>query len=415
MAHRLRAPGQRGLGRAAAGLPRRQRLRGRRGWAAAAAAAAAPSYYEVLGVGRDAGEKEIKRAYLQKAKEYHPDTSADPDAAAKFQEAQKAYEVLRDAEKRKIYDQIGRERLEQYESTGGAGPGGPGAGGGGGFPGGNPFEGFGGGGGAPDLDDIFSQFFGTGRGGRRGGAADLRLELRLSFQEAAFGCTKDLAYEAPRACGDCGGSGARPGTSRTVCDDCGGSGQQQVRQGLFFMQIPCQSCGATGSVLRSPCGTCRGEGITLQDCKLDVKIPAGVDGGQTLRIRGEGAAGRSGGANGNLILELAVEEDPLFEREGADVTVRVPIGAVQAMLGGDVRVDTLDEGPVSLRVRRGTQHGEKHILRGKGIPRLNGQGRGNQYIVFEVVVPEALSERQRELLQEILELEGEKESDKKAA
>ena len=353
-------------------------------------------YYETLGVPRDAGEADIKKAYRRLAREYHPDANKDdPDAAEKFKEINEAYEVLSDPEKRAGYDRFG-----QAGTPGGAY--GPGQGGFGDF-------GFGG------VNDIFDMFFGGGTGGqaRRHGpqrGADLRYDLELDLEEAAFGKETELNVPRLEACQTCHGSGARPGTSPVTCKVCGGRGQVQTYQntllGRFATVRTCDRCGGEGQVIETPCLECHGTGRVRRTRKIQVKIPPGVDTGHRLRLSGEGEAGERGGPRGDLYVVVHVRPHPLFKREGDDIYAEAKIGFTQAALGAEVEVQTLD-GPLKLKVPEGTQSGTEFRLRGKGVTRLRGHGRGDQYTRMLVETPTKLTERERELLRELASLRGE--------
>ncbi|ABZ84988.1 chaperone protein dnaj [Heliomicrobium modesticaldum Ice1] len=341
-------------------------------------------YYEVLGVGRDAGETEIKKAYRRLIKEFHPDVHSDKAfAEEKTKEINEAYEVLSDPEKRARYDQFGH-----------AGPGG--------------FGGFGEGG--PDMGgfgDIFDMFFGGGFGGgqRRGPqkGADLRFNLSITFEEAAFGVEKEVDIPRLEACDVCGGSGAEPGTSATTCSTCHGSGRVTTvaKTLLGNMQTvrTCPTCGGDGKIISKPCLHCGGHGKVRKRKRIKVKVPGGVDTGTRIRVSGEGEAGDRGGPPGDLYVFIEVQPHSFFERDNDDVTCQVPINFVQAALGAEIEVPTLD-GKVSLKIPEGTQTGAVFRIRGKGIKRLRGTGRGDQRIEVKVTVPTRLSEKQKELLRE---------------
>ncbi|MZP28808.1 molecular chaperone DnaJ [Heliobacterium undosum] len=342
-------------------------------------------YYEVLGIGRDAGETEIKKAYRRLIKEFHPDVHPDKAfAEEKTKEINEAYEVLSDPEKRARYDQFGH-----------AGPGG--------------FGGFGEGG--PDMGgfgDIFDMFFGGGFGGggqRRGPqkGADLRFNLSITFEEAAFGVEKEVDIPRLEACDVCGGSGAEPGTSATTCSTCHGSGRVTTvaKTMLGNMQTvrTCPTCGGDGKIISKPCLHCGGQGKVRKRKRIKVKVPGGVDTGTRIRVSGEGEAGDKGGPPGDLYVFIEVQSHSFFERDNDDVICQVPINFVQAALGAEIEVPTLD-GKVSLKIPEGTQTGAVFRIRGKGIKRLRGTGRGDQRIEVKVTVPTRLSEKQKELLRE---------------
>ena len=353
-------------------------------------------YYEVLGLSKGASDDEIKKAYRKLAKKYHPDLNpGDKEAEEKFKEVNEANDVLSNPEKRQRYDQFG---FAGVDPNYGAGAGG-GAGFGGGF------------GGGVDLGDIFGDLFGGGFGGFGGGSrsnpnaprkgSDIRVRIELTFQEAAHGCKKTITVNAQETCPDCHGSGAAPGTSPTTCPDCGGRGfvvtQQRTPFGVMQSQRPCSRCGGKGKIIQDPCKKCRGTGRNARRKTLEVNIPAGIDDDQSIALRGQGDAGVNGGPAGDVIVTAAVRPDPLFERDGYDVWVKVPITYSQAVLGASVVVPTID-GKVEYQVPEGTQSGTRFRLRGKGIQYLNGRGRGDQYVVVEVEIPKKLNKNQREAL-----------------
>ena len=363
-------------------------------------------FYSVLGVDRDAGEEEIKRAFRKKASEYHPDVSEDPDAEAKFKRIQEAKEVLLDDEKRRMYDQMGHERFREADKHGATDA--RGAGGMGGM-GGGPF-----GGGAGGVNDIFEQFFGGGggRGGRSGRqqGADLKTRLTVDLEAAYQGVTKQLSVTRPERCPDCGGQGYPADADARTCSACNGRGQQRtVRQtplGRVQQTQTCRQCEGEGTVYSETCATCRGEGQVRDDATLQVEVPAGIRSGQTLRMDGEGAPGESGGPNGDLLVEIEVAEHPQFERDDDDLRYRMPISFPQATFGDTVEVPTL-EGPVEMDVPAGTQSGETFRLRNKGMPRLKRRGNGDLYVMVQVVTPESMNDEQREALEAFAEAGGE--------
>lgn len=364
-------------------------------------------YYEVLGVSKDASEQDIKKAYRRLARQYHPDVNKDdPTAEEKFKEISEAYQVLSNAEARERYDRFGHAAFER----GGAGAGG-----------GDPFGGFGGFGGFEGFDDIFDMFFGGGGGGRRHAnaprkGADLRYDLELDFKDAAFGLETEITIPRTETCDHCHGNQAEPGTPIRTCPDCGGSGEvRQVRQTAFgrFVNVqPCQRCRGEGKVVETPCTKCRGVGTVRRERTIQVKIPAGVDDGHRLRLAGEGEAGERGGPPGDLYVFIRVRPHEFFRREQNDVYCEVPISFVQAALGDEIEVPTL-QGTAKLKVPEGTQSGTRFRLKGHGIPDVRGYGRGDQYVVTRVVTPTKLSSKQRELLREFArvggdQIEGEK-------
>jgi molecular chaperone DnaJ len=340
-------------------------------------------YYEVLGVSRGASQDEIKKAFRRLARQYHPDVNKEPDAEAKIKEINEAYEVLSDDQKRAVYDRFGHN--------------GPGLGGGAY----DPFDG------ADPFATIFDAFFGGqagGRGSQRGPqrGADLRNTLRLKFEEAVFGTEKEIEYRRLEGCPSCRGSGAEPGTDPVRCPKCQGSGEVRQRAPLFNMVTvtTCDQCGGAGYVIPIPCRECRGDGRVRQTRKLTVKVPAGVDGSQQIRISGEGEAGPRGGPFGNLYVALDVQPHPLFLREGNDVIFELRLNVAQAAIGEEIDVPTLD-GSEKLRIPAATQTGQTFRLRGKGVPFLRQQGRGDQIIVARVMVPSKLTDQQRRLFQEL--------------
>ena len=361
-------------------------------------------FYSVLGVGRDASEEDIKRAFREKASEYHPDVSDDPNAEEKFKRIQDAKEVLLDDEKRRMYDQMGHERFQQADKRGATEGGGAGAGG----MGGGPF----GGGGAGGMNDIFEQFFGGGGAGRSGPqqGADLKTRLSVDLEEAHEGVTKQLTVTRPERCPDCDGAGHPPDADERTCSACNGRGQQRtVRQtplGRVQQTQTCPQCDGEGTVYSETCSSCRGDGQVRNEATLEVEVPAGIRSGQTLRMNGEGAPGENGGRNGDLLVEVQVEEGEQFERDGDDLRYRIPVSFPQAVFGDTVEVPTLD-GPVEMDVPAGTQSGETFRLRNKGMPRLQRRGHGDLYVKVQVFTPESLNEEQREALEAFAEAGGE--------
>jgi len=342
-------------------------------------------YYEVLGVARNASDDEIKKAFRRLARQYHPDVNKEKDAEARFKEVNEAYEVLSDPQKRQMYDQFGHA--------------GPGMGAGAGF---GDFGSFGG------FSDIFQTFFGgqTAGGGRRGPqrGSDLRYNLTLTFEEAVFGCEKEL--EIPRAdtCSVCRGSGAEPGTEPSRCPNCNGTGElrrvQQSIFGQFVNVVMCERCQGEGRVISTPCHECHGAGRVRVTKHVTLKVPAGVDTGSQIRLTGEGEAGPRGGPNGNLYVAISVKKHAFFERDGQDILYTLPINFAQAALGDEVEVPTVD-GKVMLKIPAGTQSGRVMRLKDKGVPNLRGGGRGDQHVYVKVVTPTDLSQRERELLEQL--------------
>lgn len=372
-------------------------------------------FYSVLGVSRDASEDEIKNAYRQKAAQYHPDVSDDPDAEEKFKQAKQAKEVLSDEQKRSAYDRMGHERFEQAKKRGGFDGGGGGAGGMGGMGGmggGDPFGGAGGMGGG--LGDIFEQFFGGAGGARdRNGprqGADLRTDLTIELEEAYEGATKQFSVTRPETCPDCGGSGHPESAEAETCPECEGRGQttrvQQTPLGRVQQTQTCGRCGGDGTLYSETCGTCAGDGYVRREATLSVDIPPGIRDGQTLRMDGEGAPGENGGPTGDLLIEIAVRQHPDFDREGDDLAHRAAISFPQATFGATVEVPTLS-GTVEMDVPAGTQSGETFRLGGKGMPRLRRRGNGDLFVQVQVVTPQEMNAEQREALEAFAEAGGE--------
>ena len=357
-------------------------------------------YYEVLGVEKTASDDEIKKAYRKKAKEFHPDLHpGDKEAEDKFKEANEAYEVLSDPDKKSKYDRFGHAGVDPNYGAGGPG---------GGF-GGMDF----------DLGDIFGSFFGGGFGGgrqanpndpRRG--SDTQARVTLSFEEAAKGCKKKVEFTRIELCPECHGSGAASGTSPETCPDCHGRGQVNVQQrtpfGVIQTSKSCSRCGGKGQIIKTPCSKCKGKGAVSKKVTLEVDIPAGIDDRQVLNVGGQGNSGANGGPSGNLHVTVLVRPHPFFERDGYDVWCEVTISFAQAALGDTLEVPTL-EGKVRYDVPAGTQPGTVFKLKGRGIQSLNGRGKGDQLVRLVVDVPKNLTSRQKELLREF-----EKESGSKA-
>ncbi|MBI3698054.1 MAG: molecular chaperone DnaJ [Acidobacteria bacterium] len=343
-------------------------------------------YYETLGVGRDAGEQEIKSAYRKMALKYHPDRNPhNPEAEEHFKEAAEAYSVLSDAQKRSLYDQYGHQGLQ------GAAGFDPGA--------------FG------DFADIFGDFFGFGdlfgsSGRRRSQAqrgADLRYDLEIRFEDAVFGLNTEIKFRRQENCSHCGGRGAEPGTGSTACPTCGGRGQVRYQQGFFSISRTCSACRGAGQVIGHPCSRCRGEGRVRIERKLKVNIPPGVDNGTSLRLAGEGEPGYNNGQPGDLYVVLKVQEHPIFERHEIHLHCTIPLNVAQAALGAEIRVPTL-EGEETVKLPPGLQTGAQFHLRGKGVPHVNGHGRGDLVLHIDVMIPSRLTREQKKLFEQLLEL-----------
>ncbi len=359
-------------------------------------------YYEVLEVSKAASIDEIKKAYRKKAVQFHPDKNpGNKEAEEKFKEATEAYSVLSDQESRSRYDRFGHAAFSQ-------------GGGAGGFQGGD-FSGF-----EDIFGDIFGSFFGGSMGGdpRRGSRGragnDLRYDLEVTFEEAAFGCEKEVTLARRGKCEECAGSGAANGSGRERCPQCEGAGQIRMQQGFFTLARTCHACNGAGEVVKNPCRVCSGSGLKARESKLKVKIPAGVDSGQRLKMRGEGEPGAGGGPNGDLYVQIIVAEHPIFQRQETEVVCDFPIGYPMAVLGGEVQVPSLD-GKVKLKIPAGTPSGKVFRLKGKGIPVLgsNPQRRGDQHVRVSVHVPKKVSDEERQLLEKLANMQGSVVDDEK--
>ena len=347
-------------------------------------------YYKVLDVPKNAAEADIKKAYRRLAMKFHPDRNPDdPDAEAKFKEAKEACEVLTDAQKRAAYDQHGHEGVEALSRGGGRG-------------------GFGGGAAGDAFSDIFGDVFGDIFGARRGGGggrqvfrgADLRYELELDLDQAVFGYSAEIEVPKLSECETCHGSGAAKGSAPVKCETCDGHGQVRISQGFFQLQQTCPKCRGAGSIVRNPCDTCLGQGRVRKTSTLSVKVPAGVDTGDRIRLGGEGEAGRNGGPPGDLYVEIHVREHAIFERDGAHLSCEVPVSFATAALGGAVEVPTLD-GEVTIKVPAETQSGRVFRLRDKGVKPVRGGARGDLFCRVVVETPVSLSSEQKELIRQL--------------
>lgn len=350
-------------------------------------------YYEVLGVPRTASLEDIKRSYRRLARQYHPDVNKTGDAEERFKEIAEAYAVLSDSDKRSRYDRFGAAGLQ----------------------GGPDLSGFG----AMDMGDLLSQFFGgAARTGGRPAAergADIRYDLQITLEEAAAGVDKTISVTRLRACATCEGSGAAPGSAPEVCPACRGTGQlrhaQQTILGSFATVAPCMQCGATGRIIRDPCATCGGDGRVMSDDEIAVHIPAGVEDGTRVQIRGAGESGQRGGSSGDLYVFVFVQEHERFERRGRELYTEMPISFAQAALGDTIKVNTLF-GEDEIHIPAGTQTGTPFRIAGAGMPGLHGRGRGDLHVSVRVVTPRHLSDEQKELLREFAAAEGPRSEDK---
>jgi molecular chaperone DnaJ len=340
-------------------------------------------YYEVLGIAKDASADDIRKAYRQSALKNHPDRNpGDAEAEGRFKEATEAYQVLSDDDKRGRYDRFGHAGLEGVPDIGG----------------GDIFSHF---------QDIFSEFFGGFGGQRRGqgrGPArgqDIRVQQRLTLKDAMLGCKREVPLRTPVMCEECSGSGAKPGTKRKQCGTCGGVGQVSTSRGFVMFTQTCPECSGEGSVVKTPCTACKGAGAVEKQRKVMVSFPAGIDGGQRLRVPGQGMAGHQGGPSGDLYVDVDLAPDERFERDGSDLVTRATVSFAEASLGGSAELQLPDESQVTIDVPSGTQPGEVITLKGKGLPRIDGRGRGALQVVVQVDVPRALSARAKELLREL--------------
>jgi len=342
-------------------------------------------YYEVLGVAKDVSERDLKKAFRRMAMKYHPDKNPDDaEAESQFKEVNEAYEILSDAEKRQAYDRFGHAGVDPSQ-------------GGGGF-----------GGGGANFSDIFGDVFGDIFGGAQGGGggrtrahrgADLRYPLELDLEEAVRGISKEIKIRTQVNCKTCDGSGAKPGSTPETCGTCKGAGQVRMSQGFFSIQQTCPTCHGNGQIIKDPCGDCHGQGVTQETKTLSVKIPAGVDTGDRIRLAGEGEAGTHGGPAGDLYVQVEVREHPIFQRDGRHLYCDVPISFTDAALGGELEVPTLD-GRVKLKIPAETQTGKLFRLRGKGVTSVRGGGPGDLMCRVVVETPVKLTKRQKELLEE---------------
>ncbi|WP_164661454.1 molecular chaperone DnaJ [Tropicibacter sp. Alg240-R139] len=354
-------------------------------------------YYDVLGVAKGASADEIKKGFRTKAKALHPDRNKDnPDAESQFKEANEAYEVLKDAEKKAAYDRFGHAAFENGMGGGGGRPGGPG---------------FGSGDFSSAFSDVFDDLFGDFMGGQRGGGgrraargSDLRYNLRVSLDDAFAGMQKTINVPTAVSCSSCDGSGAEGGVEPTTCPTCSGMGKVRAQQGFFTVERTCPTCSGLGQIIKNPCNSCQGAGRVEKDRALSVNIPAGVETGTRIRLAGEGEAGMRGGPPGDLYIFVEVAQHELFERDGVNLYCRVPVSMANAALGGAIEVPTIDGGRGRVQIPAGSQSGRQMRLRGKGMPALRGGGAGDMFIELAVETPVNLTSRQKEILREFDEL-----------
>ena len=363
-------------------------------------------YYEVLGVSKSASADEIKKAYRSLAKKYHPDMNpGDKEAEAKFKEVNEAYDVLSDADKKAKYDQFGHAAFDPSMGGGGSG-----------------FGGFGFGGGDFDFGDIFSSFFGGGGSSRSSRNApiegdDVMARITIDFDEAVFGCKKEISFARVEACPDCGATGAEKGTKAETCEACGGKGTVTVRQqtmlGYMQTQRACSSCRGTGKIIKTPCKNCNGKGYVKVSKKLEVTIPAGIDSMQRIVLRGQGSAGRNGGSAGDLLIEVRVKNHNIFTRDGNNIYCEIPISFAEAALGADIDIPVLGGKTEKYHIPEGTQTGTCFTLRGRGIPDINTKRKGDLIITVLVETPKNLTNDQKNLLIEFSKSLGESNTGKK--
>lgn len=346
-------------------------------------------YYEVLGVQKGASDDEIKKAFRKMSKKYHPDLNpGNKEAEEKFKEVNEAYQVLSDSDKKSKYDQFGHAGVDPNFGAGGGY-------GGAGFDFGDIFG------------DIFGGFGGGFGGGRRNGPRrgnDIRRVIDISFEEAAFGCTKKMNIQTQEKCDECGGTGAKKGTTVTTCSQCNGTGRVKTQQrtilGYMTTETTCPQCNGEGKIIKEPCRECRGTGAVRRNKTIEVQIPSGIDDNQTIQLSGKGEAGSKGGPNGDLLITVRVRPHDIFQRRGNDVFINMPISFVEAALGANVKVPTIDGGCVELTIPEGTQAGTRFRMKGKGIPYLRSKSRGDQYVTVEIEIPRNLTQKQKELLKD---------------
>ena len=364
-------------------------------------------YYDVLGIAKGASEDDIKKAYRKIAKQYHPDLNpGDTAAEAKFKEANEAYGILSDSSKKQAYDQFGHAGVDaNYAAQQGGGPGGM-------------YGDF-------DIGDIFGDIFGgmfggQGRQRRQGGPVrgeNVEMRVSINFEDAVFGCKKQVKYRRFETCGDCSGSGAAAGTKAETCSVCKGAGQVKRQQrtilGVIQTAAPCTECGGKGKVIKNPCKTCMSRGRVQKERSIDINVPAGINNGQTISLNGQGSSGQQGGGYGDLYVQISVAAHTFYERKGFDLYCEIPISYTQAALGDEINVPIPEKSFEKLAISAGTQTGTTFKVKGKGVPMLNGRGRGDIYVKVTVEVPKHLSSKQKDLLKEFEKQSSDKTYEKK--